>query len=163
MCLGSFSFKVGIDYVVTMRGMTSMNYLVFLDTRAGELEKILSGVKSMVVKEFDPAQSAGQLVRHGDSLYFLRNNDEFVVRVQATVVRILPTEERSDEDLSHILKELQPRLQLTEGQYNYWSAKQRVWFVEFGSAQKIPVIHIASKKITDRSDWIAFEEFSLIT
>ena len=37
--------------------MTSMNYLVFLDTQAGELEKILSGVKSMVLKEFDPAQS----------------------------------------------------------------------------------------------------------
>ena len=33
-----------------------MNHLVFLDTRAGELEKILSGVKTMLVKEFDPAR-----------------------------------------------------------------------------------------------------------
>jgi hypothetical protein len=140
-----------------------MNHLVFLDTRAGELEKILSGVKSMVVKEFDPAQSAEQLVKPGDSLYFLRDNNECVVRVNATVVRVLPTEERSDEDLSHLLKELQPRLQLTEDQYNDWSAKQRVLLVEFGSAQKIAVIHIASQKITDRPDWIAFEEFSLIT
>jgi len=30
-----------------------MNHLVFLDPRAGELEKILSGVKSMIVKDFD--------------------------------------------------------------------------------------------------------------
>jgi hypothetical protein len=163
MRAGRFSFKVGIDYVVTIRGMTSMNYLVFLDTRAGELEKILSGVKTMVIKDFDPAQPAEQLVRPGDNLYFLRNNDECAVRVKATVVRVLPTEERSDEDLSHILKELQPRLQLTEDQYNYWSAKQRVLLVEFGSAQKIPVIHIASNKITVRKGWIAFEEFSLIT
>jgi hypothetical protein len=143
--------------------MTSINYLVFLDTRAGELEKILSGIKSMIVKEFDPAQSAEQLVIPGDSLYFLKNKDDCAIRVKATVVRVLPSEHGTDEDLSHVLKELQPRLQLTEEQYNYWSAKQRVLLVEFDSAQKITVIHIASNKITDHSDWIPFEEFSLIT
>jgi len=30
-----------------------MNHLVFLDAHAGELEKILSGVKYMVVKDID--------------------------------------------------------------------------------------------------------------
>ena len=30
-----------------------MNHLVFLDRRAGELEKILSGIKTMLMKEFD--------------------------------------------------------------------------------------------------------------
>src|SRR5512138_2590066 len=108
--------------------MTSMNYLVFLDTRAGELEKILSGAKSIVVKEFDPAQSAEQLVRAGDNLYFLRNNDECAVRVKATVVRVLPSEHGAVEDLSQMLKELQPKLQLTEDQYNYWSEKEQALF-----------------------------------
>jgi len=140
-----------------------MNHLVFLDTRAGELEKILSGTKSMVVKEFDPARSAGQPVRPGDSLYFLRNNDECALRVKATVIRVLFFTNHLDEDLSHTLKEMQTRLQLTEDQYNDWSAKKQVLLVEFGSAHKIGMIHIAPNKITDRSDWIAFEEFSLIT
>jgi len=140
-----------------------MNHLVFLDAQAGELEKILSGVKTMLAKEFDPAYTPAHPINLDDSLYFLRNNDDYAVRVKATVVRVLPTEERSDEDLAHILKELQPRLQLTEEQYNYWSAKQRMLLVEFGSAQKIAVIHIASDKITDHSDWIAFDEFSQIT
>ena len=140
-----------------------MNHLVFLDTQAGELEKILSGTKSMVVKEFDPAQSAGQLVRPGDSLYFLRNNDECALRVKATVARVLFLTNHLDEDLSHTLKEMQTRLQLTEDQYNHWSAKQQVLLVEFGSAHKIGVIQVAALKITDRSDWIAFEEFGSIT
>ncbi len=50
-----------------------MNHLVVLDAPAGELEKILSGVKTMLVKEFDPAQTAAQPVSPGDSLYFLRD------------------------------------------------------------------------------------------
>ena len=58
---------------------------------------------------------------------------------------------------------MQPRLQFTEDQYNHWSAKQQVLLVEFGSAHKIGVIQVAPDKITDRSDWIAFEDFSLIT
>jgi len=139
-----------------------MNHLVFLDTRAGELEKILSGMKTMLIKEFDPAQTSAHPVRPGDSLYFLRNRDDCALRVEATVVRVLFFTNSLDQDLSHTLKELQPRLQLTEDQYNYWSAKQQVLLVEFGSAHKIGVIQLAAEKIVDRSDWMAFEQFSLI-
>ena len=57
---------------------------------------------------------------------------------------------------------MQPRLQLTEGQYTYWSAKQQALLVELGSAQKIGTIHVAPDKIRDRSDWIAFEALNLI-
>ena len=139
-----------------------MNYLVFLDTRAGELEKILSGVKSMVIKELDPTEPAARPVRPGDSLYFLRDNGECAVRVKATATRVLFLTDNSDNDLSHTLKEMQSRLQLTEDQYNTWSAKQQVLLVEFDSAHKIGVIHVAPNRITDRLDWIAFEELNLV-
>ena len=140
-----------------------MNHLVFLEPRAGELEKILSGVKSMVVKEFDPAQSNGYPVKPGDSLYFLRNKDECDVRVKATVVRVTTLMNSPNEELSQILKEMQPRLQLTEEQFNHWSEKKQVLLVEFDSTQKIDVVHVELNKIKDRPDWIAFEDFGLIT
>ena len=140
-----------------------MNHLVFLEPRAMELEKILSGVKTMIVKEFDPDQSTGYPVRPGDSLYFLRNKDECDLRVKATVVRVVPLINCLNEDLIHTLKEMQPKLQLTEEQFNYWSAKKQVLLVEFDSAHKIDAIHVALSKITDQSEWIAFEEFGFIT
>jgi len=140
-----------------------MNYLVFLDTHAGELEKILSGIKTMLVKEFDPDRSGAQPVSPGDCLYFLRENDGFALRAKATVVREVRLINHTDDNLPHILKEMQPRLQLTEDQFNHWSAKQRAMLVEFGCTQKITVIRIAPNKVTDRSNWIAFEEFSHIT
>ena len=57
---------------------------------------------------------------------------------------------------------MQPRLQFTEDQYNHWSVKQQLLLVEFESAHKIGVIHVAPHKIADRSDWMAFEESSLV-
>lgn len=140
-----------------------MNHIVLVDASAGELEKILSGIKSMVIKEFDPTRSACQPISPGDSLYFLRTKDECALRVKGTVVRVLVFTNREDQDLSQILKERQPRLQLTEDQYNYWSAKQEVLFVEFEAAHKIPVLHVLPERIIDRMNWIAFKEFSEIT
>ena len=140
-----------------------MNYLVFLDASAGELEKILSGVKSMLVKEFDPAAPAGQPVKPGDSLYFLRSKDDCTLQVKASVLRVRYFTNNLAESQALILKEMQPRLQLTEEQYSYWSAKGQALLVEFGSAHKIGVIRIAPEKVMDRSDWIPFEDFSLIT
>jgi hypothetical protein len=139
-----------------------MNHLIFLDTRAGELEKILSGVKTMLVKEFDPSGPAGLPVCPGDSLYFLRNKEDCTLRVKATVVRVLFVTNRMDENLSHTLKEKQPKLQLTEDQYNYWSSKNHVLLVEFDCAHKIDVILVATNKIAAGSDWIVFEDFSRI-
>ena len=140
-----------------------MNHLVFLDAHTGELEKILSGVKTMLVKEFDPAHTPEYPVNPGDSLYFLRHKDDYALRVKATVVRVLSFTNLLNEDLSHTLKEMQTRLQLTEDQYNYWSAKEQALLVEFGSAQKIGMVQVSPDLITDRSVWIPFEAFNLIT
>jgi len=139
-----------------------MNHLVFLDPNAGELEKILSGVKCMLATEFDPATSATHPVCPGDTLYFLRQKGELDLRVAASVVRVLFVDNMVGDDLSHTLKELQPRLQLTEEQYHTWVSKAQVLLVEFECAHKIDVIHVVAQKIKDRSGWIAFEDFSQI-
>jgi hypothetical protein len=141
--------------------MALMNYLVYLDTQAGELERILSGVKTMLVKAFDLTYPLAYPINTGDSLYFLRDQNESAVRVKAIVVRVLLVTNK--EDLTLTLKAMQPRLQLTEEQYNHWSASQQALLVEFKSAQKVRVIHAAREKMTDRSDWIAFEDFSQIS
>lgn len=139
-----------------------MNHLILLDSRAGELEKILSGVKTMVIKESDSAHSCTYPVNPGDNLYFLRDLEDLAVRVKATVVRVLFISKYGGENLTHVLKEMQPRLQLTEDQYNYWTAKQQILLVEFGSAHKIDPFQVASQILQDRSDWISFEKFSLM-
>ncbi len=140
-----------------------MNYLVFLEAGAGELEKILSGVKCMVIKELIPYRTTDLTVKPGDSLYFLRNNTERDLRVKASVVSTVLFSNGADDDLARCLKEMQSRLQLTEEQYSYWSTKKQVLLVEFEAAQKIGVIHLALDDLKVRSNWIAFEAFSILT
>lgn len=140
-----------------------MNHLVLLDARAGELEKILSGLKTMVVKQYDPTTHTKQSVYPGDCLYFLRDEDDLFLRVKATVIQVLSSETAANEGLPHVLKEAQPKLQLTESQYNRLAGKGRVLLVEFSTATKISLVRVAPNMIRNCSDWIAFEDFSLIT
>jgi hypothetical protein len=140
-----------------------MNHLVFLEPRAMELEKILSGVKTMIAKEFKHDRPTEVPVRPGDSLYFLRNKNEYDLRVKATVVHVASLMNGQHDELSHTLKEMQPKLQLNEEQFQFWSTKQQILLVEFDFAHKIDVIHVAKNTITDRSDWTAFEELGFIT
>ena len=141
-----------------------MNHLVLLDARAGELEKILSGVKRMLVRDFDPAQPGPLTVGAGDRLYFLRGGEDRTVRVQATVARVLLLAcTPDDEDLSQALKEMQPGLQLTEEQYNRWSARRQVLLVEFESAHKADAIQVASCRIPDSPAWLTFRELNEVT
>lgn len=138
-----------------------MNHIVILDANAGELEKILSGTKTMVIKEFEPAQATNPPVCPGDGLYFLRNKDERTLRVKATVARVLTIIDNLDENMSHTLKEMQPRLQFTEDQYFYWSAKSQVLLVEFNNAHKIDLINVVLNKVINEPGWIVLEEFNL--
>jgi hypothetical protein len=143
--------------------MASMNHLVFLDARAGELEKILSGVKRMLVKDIDPRQVEALPVAPGDGLYFLRDSQDRTVRVRATVARVLLLTGAPEEDLSQALKERQPRLQLTEEQYSHWSARPQALLVEFDAAHKADVIHVAPSRMPDSSGWLVFEDLHEIT
>ncbi len=131
-----------------------MRYIVFLDAQAGEREKILSGVKRIVVGEPESYMLAEALIKPGDALYFLRDNGERTVRVQATIVRAWLFEESESENLAHHLKELQTRLCLTEDQFRYWSTRNQAFFIEFKAAQKIPAFQIAPEKITCPTRWI---------
>jgi len=138
-----------------------MNHLIYLNTKSGELEKILSGIKTMIIKDLGNAQQTSFSVNPGDSLYFMRDKEETTLRVKAAVVKVTSPEFNSDEDLSPALKEMQPKLQLTEKQFHDWSSKKQVLFVEFVAAQKIEGIQLTTHKFMSQADWIAFEDFSV--
>jgi len=101
----------------------------------------------MVVKDIDPEHLNAHTISQVTALYFLRNNDECDLQVKATVVRVLFFTKKLNEDLSHYLKELQPKLQLTEEPSTTTGLQRnRSTCPSLKSAQKIGVIHLAWMK-----------------
>jgi hypothetical protein len=133
-----------------------MNHIVFLDPKTGELEKILSGVKSMLIKELNTGSIEPHPVHCGDTLYFLRSDIDDSLRVKAHVVRVYPMTHDPENDLPSLLKELQMELQLTSEQFTFWTNQDEMLLIEFKAAQKIVPIRLDKQKITKKSNWIPF-------
>ena len=53
-----------------------MQHVVYLDAKASELEKLLSGEKTMLIRSSGDRQVPYEKVNVGDLLFFLRNNGE---------------------------------------------------------------------------------------
>lgn len=138
-----------------------MNHLIYLNSKSGELEKILSGIKTMILKDIYPAKSILYPVNQGDGLYFMRDKGETTLRVKASVISAEYIENQIAEDFSRTIKEMQPQLQLTEEQFTFWIAKKQILLVEFCNAHKIEGIQLASQDFDDRNDWIDFEDFRI--
>ncbi len=140
-----------------------MDHLVLLAPKSGELEKILQGVKRMIVQKIPPSQEPFAEVRSGDTLYFLRPSDAGVVRVKATIRNAFLFQADTEQEMSLRLKELQVNLQLTEPQYEHWVTKKQALFVEFEQVDKSPLIRIDRDKFMTHSDWISIEDISCIS
>lgn len=117
----------------------------------------------MIVQKIPPSQEPFAEVRSGDTLYFLRNTDESVVRVKATVLNAFLYQADTEKDMSLRLKELQVNLQLTEPQYDHWATKNRALFVEFEHVHKSALIRIDRNKYVGQSEWISIEDISSIS
>ncbi len=138
-----------------------MNHLIYLNPQSGELEKILSGTKTMILKESGDERSDQDKVNPGDSLFFIRGTHETTLRVKATVINVIYAANQVGSQLESTLKELQSKIQLTEDQFSFWSRRKQVMLVEFLPAHKIEGIEILARKAIDGSGWISFEDFCI--
>ncbi|KXK05019.1 MAG: hypothetical protein UZ04_CHB001000908 [Chlorobi bacterium OLB4] len=62
-----------------------MDHVVYLDAKANELEKLLDGSKTMIIRGATGRKLPYGRVNQDDTLYFINNNAEGVVKAKATV------------------------------------------------------------------------------
>jgi hypothetical protein len=62
-----------------------MDHLVYLDAQAKELENLLTGKKTMIIRGATGRKLSYGRVDKGDTLYLVNNNGEGLVRAKAEV------------------------------------------------------------------------------
>lgn len=136
-----------------------MVHLVYCDNtgKSGEreLDKILNGTKTMVIRG-----AAGRKIPHsrvfaGETLFFMEKGTANI-SAQAVVTNVQNYVKLGDEEINRILDENQDRLCLTEKQKNRWQ-KKCLCLVEFEDAKKIsPPLPFEHQGNMD--DWLIIEK-----
>ena len=95
-----------------------------LDLKANELENILSGKKTMIIRGAAGRKMPYGRVNIGDILYLLENDGTREIKAKVEVNFVFNSEKMDSDDSTALVDEYQDRLLLTSAQIKRWAGKR---------------------------------------
>ena len=131
-----------------------MDHIVYLDARAGELEKILAGEKTMIIRG-----ATGRKLPHGrvfvnDRLYFVNNNGEGVIKARGKVKSALHSEKMDKSTSEKLVEENMEKLRLTTQQTKRWAGKRYLVLIELENIEPLEPFSFSKTEFSNMDDWL---------
>lgn len=131
-----------------------MDHVVYLDAAANELANLLAGSKTKIIRGAAGRKMPYGRVNIGDSLYFINNNAEGVIRASAVVKEVLDSEKMTKEESAQLIEQHQAQLQLTAKQLKRWSGKRYLVLIEVETVKEVPPFPIDKSDYGNMDDWL---------
>ena len=139
-----------------------MDHLVYLDAKAKEMEVLLSGKKTMIIRGATGRKMPYGRVSSGDVLYFINNNAEGVVKAKAKAKRVINSEKMSKEQSVAMVEEYQDQLKLTASQFKRWAGKRYLVLIEVEEAEQLKPFPIDRSEYGNMDDWLPVEDIQSV-
>ncbi len=139
-----------------------MDHVVYLDTKANELEKLIDGSKVMIIRGATGRKLPYGRVNQGDILYFINNNAEGVVKAKAIVTSVFNSDKMSPEESITLIKNHQDKLNLSESQFKKWSGKRYIVLIEVNKIKEIKSFAIDKSNYGNMDDWLPVEKINTV-
>jgi len=139
-----------------------MDHVVYLDAQAKELESLLSGSKTMILRGATGRKLPHGRVDKGDVLYFINNNAEGMVRAKAKVKSAFHSEKMNEDESRALVMKNQPQLRLTEKQMKRWAGKRYIVLIEVADVKEIPPFAIDKSNYGNMDDWLPVEKIDSV-
>ncbi|MGI6213967.1 MAG: hypothetical protein ACOYIQ_05400 [Christensenellales bacterium] len=129
-----------------------MVHVVYCDDKEKVLQKILNGVKTMVVRGAAGRKIPHSRVFEGETLYFMEKGSAKIT-AKATVESVKNLVKLSEEEIAAELEE--PRLALSPKQKERWH-KKCLCLIGFKDVE--PISPLAFEKQSNMDDWLIIEK-----
>ena len=139
-----------------------MHHVVYLDTQAKELENLLSGQKTMIIRGATGRKLPHGRVNAGDVLYFINNNAEGVVRARAVVSSAFHSDKLSEDESCALVRQNQSKLCLTPKQEARWAGKRYLVLIEVTGVESVSPFAINKSNYGNMDDWLPVEKIELV-
>lgn len=131
-----------------------MDHIVYLDSKSREMENLLLGNKSMIIRG-----AAGRTLPHGrvsegDTLYFVNNNCEGEIRARGVVATVFCSETLTEEESFKTIIMHQDKLQLPDNQFEKIAGKRYLVLIGLDKVEKIEPFRFDRRSFTNMDDWI---------
>ena len=139
-----------------------MDHIVYLDAKAKELDQLIAGTKSMLIRGATGRKMPYGRVNPGDVLYFINNNAEGKVRARASATSVFNSEKMSPEESTQLVENNQDKLQLSPQQFKKWAGKRYLVLIEVEQFEEIPPFEIDKSDYGNMDDWLPVEQIEAV-
>jgi hypothetical protein len=139
-----------------------MDHVVYLDAKSKELEKLLIGTKTMIIRGATGRKLPYGRVSEGDVLYFINNNAEGIVKAKAQVASVYNSEKMNTEESVALVKAHQDKLQLSDRQFKKWAGKRYLVLVEVSDCIEVDGFSIDKSNYGNMDDWLPVEKIESV-
>ncbi len=131
-----------------------MDHVVYLDHKANELEKLLSGQKTMIIRGAAGRKMPYGRVEMDDTLYFIENDSSGVIKASGIVVSVLNSEKLTPEESIALVDAHQDKLALSKGQYQRWAGKRYLVLIEVNKLVELVPFKLDRQEFGNMDDWL---------
>ena len=131
-----------------------MDHVVYVDAREQELEKLLDGSQTMLIRGAAGRKMPYGRVHEKDVLYFIRNNSEGTVQGRANVKRVLNSEKMDKTASLKMVEDHQSKLQLSAARKKRWGGKRYLVLIEIEQVQPVQPFSIDRSAYGNMDDWL---------
>lgn len=131
-----------------------MDHIVYLDVKSKELDKILQGRKTMIIRGAAGRKMPHGRVFDGDMLYFVNNNGEGLIRAGCNVKSVFHSEKMDKATSEKLVAENMGKLLLTTQQIKRWSGKRYLVLVELENIEAIQPFGFDKTEFSTMDDWL---------
>ncbi|UCD73586.1 MAG: hypothetical protein JSW01_02805 [Candidatus Bathyarchaeota archaeon] len=139
-----------------------MDHVVYLDAKAKEMERILDGTKTMIIRGAAGRKLPYGRVKVGDTLFFINNNAEGMVKALGVVSNVFNSEKMTKKESSDLVNSNQDKLQLTDRQMKRWAGKRYIVLIEVVNAVSIKPFKIDKSDYGNMDDWLLVGDISKV-
>jgi len=139
-----------------------MDHVVYLDAKAKEMEKLLQGNKTMIVRGAAGRKLPYGRVSMGDVLYLLENDGTGLIRAKAEVKQVFNSEIMDRDQSAALIDEHQDRLQLTPTQTKRWAGKRYLVLIALSNPESIKPFPIDKSEYGNMDDWLPVDDINSV-
>jgi hypothetical protein len=131
-----------------------MDHIVYLDASAKELDLLLSGKKTMIIRGATGRKMPYGRVNRDDILYFINNNAEGLILAKARVGSVFNSDKLTEAESVRLVEKHQDRLQLSQKQQARWGGKRYLVLIEVSEVKKVEPFQVDKSEYGNMDDWL---------
>ena len=139
-----------------------MDNVVYLDHKAKELDNLISGKKTMIIRGATGRKLPYGRVHRGDILYFIENKGDGLVKAKARVKDVFHSEQLTKTESEELVNHNQNRLLLDSGMLKRFSGKRYLVLIIIEDFEELVPFKIDRSQYSNMDDWLPVEDINKV-